>query len=980
MTRGLVVVRHTGSTRRLRVGLALGVAVALSILLFPSASAIGDETTCAHGTNQAVTAGVVTATGCWTQATVSGATVYTADFADNEEGIDLNGFVVTGKDGDGLQINATTRAVTSITIATGNATSVQLNSRNWPTQGSITPLGDKATISFQAPTNQPLTLDTLHLGKGSIEGALISLLPVFGQIETNVVLEPGGGGSMDLTISLAGIFTLKDKPQSLTIALPTEPEEGTKFDGFDLHLKEITGIAGINIYDLEAQYSASKKIIAGQLSIGFPFMPEGKGITAGFAMQNGFITSITVGVHTKIPFGPGTLTDITGTFSTAGVAPLDFNGWCKSIGYESAVTVGGDKGPNAYTHWKCHKGSTNDSVDVAKACQWETGETAGSARYTDPNDASSWQCVGTTFGYNNWRPQSTDLAAKADLEADFGPSVQLPVVGDVSAVHAHASLEVAYALNQFVLKLHGDISLLRIPMGSAYFELYSNAGVKFGGAFGLGIPSFKNNENDPFYVGARVDGWVGGGKWQVQGRGRLTILGIRLADGSVLINDRGLGGCGTLFAGTIFAIGGGGFHNWDGSGTAFAPNTCGLASYEEQFPLGAAATAASARTFTLRGQKTILSVRGDGGAPQFELRAGNGRIIRTPATARPIMGRDYAVAIDRANKTTYVILARARGTWTIRPYPGSVTITSVKAAGIAPQNRITAKVEGAGTTRTLVYRSLRLPNTRLQFLEQLPNGTKLPILNTAAASGRRRFRVETGTGYGTRKLLVVVTQGIGFGQSAVLARYRVSPPPPLPASGFLDATRDGFAVYTAWNRVKSASGYFVQVSTRQHGRVVASFARQVSARTTTLWIPTYPALPGRSTVTVWALNSDGKFGRPKNKSFFTAASALTLKAAAKLSVDSAFERGGAMHVITQCPAHQGHCQVQLTLVLKGRVIVRRGYQQTPGTLRTLRLQPTNPRLRRELARELNKPHGRVRVTCRIFRFAQPGSMSATGAT
>ena len=248
-----------------------------------------------------------------------------------------------------------------------------------------------------------------------------------------------------------------------------------------------------------------------------------------------------------------------------------------------------------------------------------------------------------------------------------------------------AGLEIGYALKQFVLRLHGDIQLLRIPMGSAYFEIYGNAGVKFGGAFGLGIPSFKNNENDPFYIGASVDGWIGGGKFQLQGRGRLTILGIRLADGSVLLNDRGLGGCGTLFANTIFAIGGGGFHNWDGSGTAFAPNTCGLGNYEERFPLGAAATAASARTFIVNADKTILSVHGVGAAPRFELRAADGRIIRTPTADRPIMGRDYAVAFDRANDTTFVILARAKGTWTIRPDAGSVAINSVKAASVAPR-------------------------------------------------------------------------------------------------------------------------------------------------------------------------------------------------------------------------------------------------------------------------------------------------------
>src|SRR5947209_17705362 len=101
----------------LRILIALGIAAALTISLFPSGLAAGDEPAFAHGTKQSVKVGIVDATGCWTQATVNNATVYTAAFADNSDGIDLNGFVVTGSTGDGLQINAGTGAVTSITIA-----------------------------------------------------------------------------------------------------------------------------------------------------------------------------------------------------------------------------------------------------------------------------------------------------------------------------------------------------------------------------------------------------------------------------------------------------------------------------------------------------------------------------------------------------------------------------------------------------------------------------------------------------------------------------------------------------------------------------------------------------------------------------------------------------------------------------------------------------------------------------------------------
>ena len=152
------------------------------------------------------------------------------------------------------------------------------------------------------------------------------------------------------------------------------------------------------------------------------------------------------------------------------------------------------------------------------------------------------------------------------------------------------------------------------------------------------------------------------------------------------------------------------------------------------------------------------------------------------------------------------MLPRARGTWTINPYPGSATVTSLKAARIAPQQRVTAKVMGAGTTRTLVYHASKLPNTRLLFLEVLPDGTQFPILNTTTASGRHRFRVETGSGYGLRRLRVVVIQGAGATMSRVAARYRVNAPQIPRATGVVDAPATGSRCIRAGGRSEAQPG------------------------------------------------------------------------------------------------------------------------------------------------------------------------------
>ena len=159
--------RRSRSPRRFNLGAGLGIAVALTLFLFPAALAAGSEPECAHGTHQSVVAGIVNATGCWTQATVSGATVYTAALDDNPDGIDLNGLVITGDKGTGLRINASTRAVTSVKISDASPASVQLNSKNWPKNGSVQTLGSPFRISFIAPTAGTFQLADLHFGSNS---------------------------------------------------------------------------------------------------------------------------------------------------------------------------------------------------------------------------------------------------------------------------------------------------------------------------------------------------------------------------------------------------------------------------------------------------------------------------------------------------------------------------------------------------------------------------------------------------------------------------------------------------------------------------------------------------------------------------------------------------------------------------------------------------------------------------------------------
>src|SRR5262249_2685487 len=93
--------------------IAVGALAAVAMLVLTPRAAT-EEASCTHGEHKTIEVGIVKAIGCWTQTTTGGQTVDTAAWEDQKEGIDLNGFVLTGPKGGGLQINESTRRVTSI--------------------------------------------------------------------------------------------------------------------------------------------------------------------------------------------------------------------------------------------------------------------------------------------------------------------------------------------------------------------------------------------------------------------------------------------------------------------------------------------------------------------------------------------------------------------------------------------------------------------------------------------------------------------------------------------------------------------------------------------------------------------------------------------------------------------------------------------------------------------------------------------------
>lgn len=901
-------------------------AVLTTLVVVPTAAT--EEATCSHGEKKTIEVGIVKAIGCWTQSTTGGQTIDTAAWVDQKNGVDLNGFVLTGRNGGGLQINESTRRVTSVSIASQayELALVQLNSHNWPTPG-LTAMGSPMKLDFVANQNSAMLLEDLHFGSNTIGNALGGLSPV-GTIETPVMLEPGGEGSMDLTVELAGIFTLKGKPQSLTIALPTESEEGTKLDGFELKLQEIDAVKFIKINDLEAKYSASKKTIAGSLNISLPMMKE-KGFGGGFELENGVLSKLSFSVHgTKIPLGPvGFLTDIAGGFSFRPIQALNFDKYCKSQGYEKAVIVGADHGANAANHWYCQKGGRNSGLSADAACQSQTGNSATVARSLDPDSAYEWQCIGgITSGATSF-----DLLANASFGADIGAAVPTPF-GDIEPVRVDAGLNIGYGGGGLLIQVNGGLSLFRLPIGDAYLIINTNAGVAFGAGVGIGLPSFRNNPNDPFYLGLRVDGWVGKGHYQFSGDGKFALFGARLLEGHGLINDRAIGACWH-----VLGVPGGAVYQYSRRVVDTFGIGCGLDDYKEQFPGNAGPSAERPRKIQLSDEEKVLTVYGQGAAPHFTLQSADGRVIRTPTDSKTELTNDHFIVINDPAQYTNVVLPDPKGTWAVIPDEGSAPIYSVQAAREAPKEHVRAHLRGKGFTRTLVWNSLNRDHTRLVFTEVLPNGQEIPVLHTGKAKGRKRVKVLTGNEYGKRQLKVTIIHGEGMAQApTIVDKYNVQPPKTMPKPGSVSANRSEHDVFVKWSGVKGASGYLVEVASIVNGQEVSHFLRHVGPRARQITIAHHPGAD-YAVARVYALNSDGEPGKAAKRRFLTNPPAVNLKDAAKRSARSAHTSGGAVTVNVQCPEN-GHCQTRVELHQGGKVLSKAHYQQTPDTFHLVRLK------------------------------------------
>lgn len=863
---------------------ALTAAIAAALLAtIVMAGAAGPATSaepapkCAGGVDATTqTVGIVQMKGCWTKRTTDDTDYFVAELASQPQygsgerqirALDMNGLLVSGvKEQDRIVVNTKTNAIRSVTGADEAAAEIRLSSIGYPLPANPLQLGVPFKINFVPPNQGSMVLEDLQLGSNSAYVQSMAGFSPVGSVETPLILNEDGKGSMDLTASLTGIFTLKGKPQSVTIKIPSRIGEGSKIDGFHLHLQEIDGIKLIKINDLEAEYSAEEKKLGGGADFALPFM-NGKGVSFAFEIENTILTKASVGASgLKVPIGapPG--------------------------GFITAINGG--------------------------------------------------------FGFKQI-DDAFVLNLNAGATAEFGPELPTPW-GKVVPIEVNSSLLLGKEKQDWYFHFDGGVKVFRLGVGNVYLKIHTDSGVAFGFSIGIGFPSYKNSPDDPFYIGAGVDGWVAKQKFQFSGNGRVRLFGLNIFDGRILINTKAAGACWK-----VLWVDGGAVYEYGRSVQTFG-TTCGLDRYREAYPKATRsgeviATASQTRSLSTGKRTVVMSVRGKDRAPRFRLHSKDGRSFAVPRGKDALREKSFMIVADEKNKVTSILSPRLRnGDWTIIPYSDSTPIMGVKTGQALLPEEVEAQVTGKGLDRTLVWNSEGNPHTRLSFTEVMPDNSEQPILTTDKVKGRYEFKATRGSHYGNRRLRAYVVHGGTPREVTIEDQYTVRKPGRLRAPKIVRAWRNIYTATAIWRGVPGAQGYLAEIAVRKNGRKVSSYRRIVGPQSRKISIPRHPGGEW-ALATVQALNADGVPGRIGSKRFRLAPSKkLTLKQSGRRSAANATRTGDKVKLRTLCPVN-GHCQTTVRLKLDGRTVGQASFQQVPGTYRIVQLSPNGRKLRRLLA-------------------------------
>ena len=310
------------------------------------------------------------------------------------------------------------------------------------------------------------------------------------------------------------------------------------------------------------------------------------------------------------------------------------------------------------------------------------------------------------------------------------------------------------------VRIDGHLNVFDVPVGYGYIE----AGLGW-----LDMAVGIEGNLGPAFVEITTRGYIDVAPPAVslEGRGRAGFKGIGSIGAEALISSKGVGVCGEFdtFLGKVRP---GVTAKWLDNIAEPRLEDMDFDVFVKGCDLGPIRVARGARVAAADGARVVempaklpsasVQVIGADGPPKVTLVAPNGEKISTPADDSGRKdGRFILVQDARSRATTIVVVKPPAGDWRVVPAEGSTAIRSVGVAEGLPQPKVTTRVTGKGTKRTLRWRLRAIPGQRVQLLETGRKGSR-PLVTTKRARGAKRFKPAAGLG-SKRRIVAFVEQG-----------------------------------------------------------------------------------------------------------------------------------------------------------------------------------------------------------------------------
>ncbi len=445
------------------------------------------------------------------------------------------------------------------------------------------------------------------------------------------------------------------------------------------------------------------------------------------------------------------------------------------------------------------------------------------------------------FGVTHLKKIRFALNTQPSLRLSGGVTVNAgPTIAGVAAVGIDGDLTFTLG-DPAVFRVDGRVSLVSIPLATAFFELRTNGYIGFGGHLGYELSGFKAT--------ADLSGWLFKSDFNVEASANICLGDLGCAGGDVVFSSVGFAGC----AKTFIADFGAGYKWGDGLDLMFTG--CDVGPYRA---VASAAQAGATRQlkFGAGAPSGFVAVTGQGAPPHVALVGPGGVRIEDTPGAKAETATSIAFHNPETNTTYFVLKAPATGPWTVEPLADSVPVTGVQAADGLPRPKANGSVKRSsrgGRERVLSYSVTPMRGEKVVFAEQ-GKGVAKPISRSLEpGGGQLRFTPADGPG-GTRKIIALVSS-YGKPRMQLPVTTYVAPPPPKPATvKRLKARRSGTRLSVSWATAANAKRYEIRATLSDGRRLLV---RQKGTRVS---VPAVAART-RATITVVGLKADGTRGK-----------------------------------------------------------------------------------------------------------------------